>query len=145
MNFSRLFLIPVLVLVAAAPATTRGEYAHIDSIHHAIYPEVTDSPPDLPSPFKTADNREFVIAFTKDSKFAIVPVTLGNDRGICQQLIVDSADFPALAETGLHSGPELDNIRSIIGSNVEFARGYADITIHNIRTAPIDTAYIATH
>lgn len=67
---------------------------------------MNESNPNLPSPFKTKDNREFVIAVTKENKYAIIPVTLGNDRDICQQLVVDTADFPQLAQTGLHSGEQ---------------------------------------
>ncbi|NNF34790.1 MAG: hypothetical protein HKN68_11805 [Saprospiraceae bacterium] len=39
--------------------------------------------------------------------------------GICQQLIIDSKDFPHLAETGLHSDKHLESIRTITGRSLE--------------------------
>ena len=78
-----------------------------------------ESNPNLPSPFKTKDNREFVIAVTKENKYAIIPVMLGNDRDICQQLVVDTADFPQLAQTGLHSEEQLNQIKTITGRSLE--------------------------
>jgi hypothetical protein len=85
------------------------------SLPYAIYPEVNETRPDLPSPFTDQDHHEFVVAVTKDNRFAVIPVTLGDDRGICKQLAVDSTDFPALAGTGLHSESDLQKLKAITG------------------------------
>ncbi|MDX1314034.1 MAG: hypothetical protein R3356_00915 [Eudoraea sp.] len=87
----------------------------LDSIPYKIYPDVIENRPDLPSPFTTEDGEEYVIAVTNEKKYAIIRVTLSNALEICPQLIVNSADFPHLAKTGLHSEKELDKTRTITG------------------------------
>ncbi|HKJ66615.1 MAG TPA: hypothetical protein VKA68_01560 [bacterium] len=93
-----------------------------ENIPYKMYPEVNDVRPDLPSPFTTTDGREFVVAVTNTEQYAIIPVTLRNERSICQQLVVDSLDFPGLVKTGIHSREELNHITSITG------RSLAEIT-----------------
>lgn len=85
----------------------------ITKLPYKIYPDVNEEKPNLPSPFVGNDNNEYVVAVTKENKYAIIPVTLNNKRGICKQLIVDTTDFPHLAKTGLHSEKELDQTKSI--------------------------------
>ena len=91
-------------------------------ITYKIYPHLNPVLPLLPSPFVSTDGHEFVIAVTSTDSFAIIEVTPGNNRKICQQLIVDSLDFPALVKTGLHAEDELHQTRSITG------RSLAEIT-----------------
>jgi hypothetical protein len=109
------FFLPLLFL----PVLAQSNKVDFEKIPFKIYPELNDIKPDLHSPFLSTDNKEFVIAVTKENKFAIIPVTLSNDREICQQLIINEADFPALAKTGLHSEDELDQIKSITGRSLE--------------------------
>jgi len=96
-----------------------------------LYPNLLDSPPDIPSPYLTKDGREMVTAFLKNNKCALMPVTVENGKplhyssrvpsvyGKDQQLHVDHADFPTLAATGLHSETELDGKGKITGIPVD--------------------------
>ena len=90
----------------------------IENLPYEIYPEINDNKPDLPSPFTGCNDKEYVIAVTRGGKHAIIPVTLSNDREICPQLVVDTTDFPVLAETGLHSEKILDQITTITGRSL---------------------------
>ncbi len=97
----------------------QSDIQQIHDIPYDIYPEVLDQKPALPSPFCLPDGKEFVVAVTREEKYAIVPVTLNNDRGICQQLIIDTLDFPELITTGLHSEDHLNRIGTITGRSLE--------------------------
>jgi len=103
----------------------------IGDCSHRLYPETSESPPDLPSPFITDGGDVYVTVRTKEGRYALVPVTVENgapndyangewDKG--RQLAVDATDFPTLARTGLHSEEELARATSITG------RPVADIT-----------------
>ena len=94
---------------------------------YPCYPATLDVKPDIPSPYRTLDGIEVVTAFTKDGKYAIVPVTVENGNplnykqdqwGKGLQLEVDAVDFPALARTGLHSEAELNRTKIITGRSV---------------------------
>jgi hypothetical protein len=96
-----------------------------------LYPETTESPADLPSPFVSERGETYVTVRTKGGRYAVVPVTVENgspndyaagEWGKGRQLAVDAEDFPTLARTGLHSEAELDRTTSITG------RPLADIT-----------------
>jgi len=96
-----------------------------------LYPEPLGDRPELPSPLTTEDGREFVVAHTKGGGFALLPVTVENGAPLDyarnqwnkgRQLGVDAADFPALAQNGLHSEAELKRTTTITG------RPVADIT-----------------
>ena len=98
---------------------------------HRLYPETSESPPDLPSPHVTADGEVYVTVRTQEGRYALVPVTVENgapndyDRGEWdkgRQQAVDAEDFPTLARTGLHAEEELERITTITG------RAIADIT-----------------
>jgi len=91
----------------------------LDSIPHEIYPNVLDYKPNLPSPFTTKDGEEYVVAVNKEKKYAIIQVTLSNDHGICPQLIVDTSDFPQLAQTGLHSEEILRKLQTITDRSLD--------------------------
>ena len=93
-----------------------------------LYPNTLDECPDIPSPFTTENGVEGVVVFTKNGKYALIPVTVTNGPlnlkygstkiGKGKQLEVDGDDFPTLAETGLHSEKELDEIRTITGKSI---------------------------
>lgn len=95
---------------------------------YKLYPFAYDEKPELPSPFKTSEGREYVVVFTKDKNYSIIPVTVENrDRNPNQrhpylkgnQLKVDEEDFPTLAATGLHSDQELLQTKTITGKPVD--------------------------
>jgi hypothetical protein len=90
----------------------------VSSQEYLLYPEVNEGPLALPSPLKALDGQEYVIALTRDSAFAIIPVTLSDQRGICRQLVVDTADFPSLVTTGLHDEEQLMRITHITGRSL---------------------------
>jgi hypothetical protein len=104
-----------LIFLSACSHENRIDIANLNS---NIYPEVNPVKPNLPSPFVSPDDDEYVIAVTKEHQYAIIPVTLSNDRDICKQLIVDAADFPSLAQTGLHDEKELGEIKTITGRSL---------------------------
>ena len=117
-TFSRITLC-VLLLGLIFRSFTQDSQVQTDTIPYRIYPQTNETKPDLPSPFLDADSQEYVIAVTKESMFAIIPVTLSNDRDICKQLIVDTTDFPELARTGLHSEKTLNRTKTITGRSIE--------------------------
>jgi hypothetical protein len=91
-----------------------------------LYPLTLDQRPEIPSPFVLDDGTEIVTVFTKDERYALVPVTVENGEpyeyarhGKGKQLAVDAADFPSLASTGLHSEQELDQTLTITGRSVD--------------------------
>ena len=94
-----------------------------------LYPHTYDRIPQIPSPYTMKDGTEIVVAFTQDEKYICLPVTVengkpliyarvGGEMGKGKQLGIDSADFPTLAETGLHSEIELDQTKTITGRSV---------------------------
>ena len=94
---------------------------------YPCYPATLDTKPDIPSPHTTLDAVEVVMAFTKDGKYALVPVTVENGKplnykqnqwGKGRQLEVDAGDFPALARTGLHSEAKLNRKKTITGRSI---------------------------
>lgn len=90
-----------------------------DGPKYELYPKVNDKRPDIPSPFTDALGRELVTAVTKDNKFAVMEVNMGNHRGICKQLIVDTIDFPDLVKTGLHDEKKLLKQDTITGRYIK--------------------------
>jgi len=99
-----------------------------DHRSYALYPVLFDEAPEIPSPLTTKDGREFVVCLTHDYRFTIIPVTVENGGtldyrkdlwwGKGRQLVVDTADFPTLAETGLHSETELNQTKTITGKSI---------------------------
>ena len=93
-----------------------------------FYPYTYDQCPELPSPCTMEDGTEIVMAFTKDNKCMLIPVTVEKGEplnyrnkqwyGKGRQLEVDASDFPTLARTGLHSEIELDQIKTITGRSI---------------------------
>ena len=94
---------------------------------YSCYPATLETKPDLPSPHTTLDRDEVVTAFTKDGKYALIPVSVENGKplnykqnqwGKGRQLEVDAGDFPTLAKTGLHSEAELHRTKMITGRSI---------------------------
>lgn len=123
------FLVLSILLYWSIYQLNGQEYIPIaDPVKFVLYPEVQDIKPDLPSPFKTKEGKEYVIAETKMNKYAIVEVTLTNTREICKQLVIDSIDFPHLAKTGLHSEIELNKTKTITGRTLDVITSLAQPT-----------------
>lgn len=112
--FSTIFSGALLVVFSqeSMPATVTFQGQAIP-----LYPQTLDSLPFFPSPFTTEKGEELVTAITQEGKFAVIPAT-------AKGLVVDTADFPTLARTGLHSSIELEQTRMITG------RSIAEITEH---------------
>ncbi|MCK4360168.1 MAG: hypothetical protein KAV70_00365 [Bacteroidales bacterium] len=96
-----------------------------------FYPQSFKELPDIPSPGTLENGIEVIVAHTKDNEFTIIPVTVENGEphnyekgqwGKGNQFEVNSQDFPGLANTGLHSDIELNEVSTIGG------RSLADIT-----------------
>jgi HEAT repeat protein len=94
---------------------------------YLCYPATLDTKPDIPSPHTTLDSIEVVTAFTKDGKYALIPVTVENGKplnykqnqwGKGRQLQIDAGDFPVLARTGLHLEAELNRTKMITGRSI---------------------------
>jgi hypothetical protein len=92
-----------------------------------FFPHTYDRCPELSSPCTMDDGTEIVVAYTKDDKFALIPVTLekGESLGYREKdwheirlMEVDAGDFPTLARTGVHSELELDHTRRITGRSI---------------------------
>ena len=69
----------ILLFFSSLQSLIHSNYVQVDSIPYKIYPQVNDTKPELPSPFITNDDKEFVVAVTKEEKYAIIQVTLSND------------------------------------------------------------------
>lgn len=119
MKTTKMFITLIFTIFLSLQSSQQDNFVLIDSINYEIYPKVNDDKPNLPSPFINNEGKEFVVAVTKEKKYAIIPVTLSNDRNICQQLVVDTTDFPQLAQTGLHSEERLNEVKTITGRSVE--------------------------
>jgi len=115
MSISKNFLTFILISFSIVRCSSQRNLNQIDKIPYPVYPQVNQTRPDLPSPFITKEGKEYVIAVTKEDKFAIIEVTPSNSREICKQLIVDTLDFPQLAQKGLHSEKYLDKVKTISG------------------------------
>jgi len=128
-----LVLLIALLASISTPSFTSSQEAQ--TIRHPktkeelkLYPNTYDHFPDLPSPYTLEDGTEIVVAFTKDEKYVLFPVTVENGKplnyknnqwyGKGWQLEVDASDFPTLARTGLHSEIELDQIKTITGRSI---------------------------
>jgi len=79
----------------------------------ALFPATNAKDPGLPSPYRSPDGRMTLTARLVDGRVAVVAVTLTPE-----QQVVDAADFPALARTGLHDEKALSNTQTITGRSV---------------------------
>jgi hypothetical protein len=111
---NRQHLLLALFAMSLMLSKSMGQIKNANPQGYNSYPEVNVVKPDLPSPFEFL-GREYVIAVTKAGEFAILDVTLGNDRAICQQMVFDTIDFPQLKQTGLHDEENLMGIATITG------------------------------
>ena len=118
-NFLRSSHFALLICLYVIPILLYAQEIKLEEIPYSIYPKVNENRPDLPSPFVSSGDEEYVVAVTKENKYAIIQVTLSNDRGICPQLMIDHEDFPTLARTGIHSEQELNQITTITGRSIE--------------------------
>ncbi len=91
------------------------------------YPYLYDTQPILSSPFVSEENREVILLYFKENKYALLDVTQENGRpfnydgkirGKGLQLCVDTLDFPTLAFMGLHANIELSQVQSITGKSI---------------------------
>jgi hypothetical protein len=119
-----------VAIFTAAPTPSQGAQA----IRHPktkeelrFYPYTYDHIPELPSPYTAEDGTEIVVAFTKDNKCTLIPVTIEKGESLGYRewewekiriLEVDAENFPSLARTGLHSEVELDHTRWITGRSI---------------------------
>lgn len=87
-------------------------------ITQPLYPQTLDHRPNIPSPCRTENNTEVVVARTASDRWAIIPVTLENSEKKGRQLMIDAVDFPALNAGGLHSEKELAMAQAITGRSV---------------------------
>jgi hypothetical protein len=79
----------------------------------ALFPATHARDPGLPSPYRSPDGTVTLTARLVDGRVAVVAVTLTPE-----QRVVDAADFPALAHTGLHDEKALADTRTITGRSV---------------------------
>ncbi|MBC8278780.1 MAG: hypothetical protein H8E46_11155 [FCB group bacterium] len=119
-----------LLLLAKTPQS--GSITFQDTAY-PLYPEPVDKPPEAVSPFTSDEGVEIVIGFKGEDSY-LIPVTVGNWEPFDArygkyikggQLKVDVDDFPAFAETGLHSESELKNIMTITGKTIEEINAHA--------------------
>lgn len=108
-----------LMVYASSAIFAQGQSLQVGEANYKIYPDVLDKKPNIDSPLLLKDGREFVLAVTKDEKYAIIPVELKEDNGICNPLVVDIEDFPTLATTGLHNREQLLKTKTITGRSVD--------------------------
>jgi hypothetical protein len=97
--------------------------------NYPLYPVILKERPGIPSPLVSADGAEYVIGLTEDGGYTIFTITVENGDDLNykkniwyakgRQLEVDTADFPTLAATGLHSIDELHQTRTITGRSVD--------------------------
>jgi hypothetical protein len=116
------YLLGILLLLlffSISFCNSPDEWEQMDTIPYDTYPAVIDENPDLPSPFRTTKGEEYVVAVTKENKYAIIEVSLRNEGRMCPQLIVDTADFPELVKTGLHGEERLHILQTITGRSLE--------------------------
>ena len=126
-------LLPIVLLIAIStmafmPSQEKQIKQHTQTEESLkFYPHTYDQCPELPSPYTMEDGTEIVMAFTKDNKCMLIPVTVekGEPLGYRERewdkiriLEVDAEDFPTLALTGLHSEIELDYTRRITGLSI---------------------------
>jgi hypothetical protein len=114
-----------------AKSATLPEAATGQQTPLALYPNVLDKPPTIPSPYLTEKGTEILTAILKNGKYVLMPATVENGKpllysrrisslyGKDQQLHVNRGDFPALARTGLHVEAELDGKGMITGVPVD--------------------------
>ncbi len=130
-GWSLLFATAVATGTAAAPpdaSLATPSFVTIQEQQFPVYPRTLPAELTLPSPGTTKEGHEYLVARTAAGASAVVLVTLENGPlnlqygaekiGKGQQLKVNTADFPTLAATGLHSPAELERTTAITGKPV---------------------------
>jgi hypothetical protein len=110
-------LIVIKILIIACLAYSDSNQT--DKDFYKIYPQTNSTRPDVPSPFANDSGVEFVVAVTKDAAYAVIDVSLSNERDIGPQLVIDTLDFPYLVKNGIHSDHELDQTATITGRSLD--------------------------
>ena len=118
-------LTTIVLLLFSSPSFGQADRSPLQHSSLELYPATLASRPDIPSPFATGDGTEVLLAFTKEKRFAVVPVTI-TDRPLQlkwnvlsgNQRQVDADDFPTLAKTGVHAERELDTLKTITGKPI---------------------------
>jgi hypothetical protein len=120
--FCLAFYAPNLVQAQAVPP----EIVAYENATYPLHPAALKEKPDMPSPYRAADGSEYVVGIASNGEYMIFNVTVENREDLedvwytqGRQLVVDTADFPTLAATGLHSEEELAQTRAITGRSVE--------------------------
>ncbi len=125
------FCFALLIFVTVNISSQESERRHFNynNILYPLYPEILKELPGIPSPLVLEYGTEIITVITADNNYQLIPVTVEN-KGVLNyqerkwyakglQLVTDTSDFPALAETGLHSEAELENTESITGKSVD--------------------------
>ena len=124
-------LILLCCLVSSVPSLAEAQSSSPDVVTYQgaaypLYPSTLKDKPGIPSPYKTADGSEYVVGITSNGQYTIFHVTVENREDLedvwytqGRQLVVDTADFPTLVVTGLHSEEELTQTKAITGRSVE--------------------------
>ena len=127
LNISIFLLLSFSINSPLYPKEQKAHQIYFDKHTFQLYPKVYAVFPEIPSPFTAKDGTEVLLALTKDNQYAIMPVSVENGSplhysrrvksvfGKDQQLLIDAADFPTLANTGLHSDEELKGKEMITG------------------------------
>ena len=111
----------------AESATATVNLSRSEDTPGPLFPHTFEAPPAVASPCVTGDAMEIVTAHIKGKGYSLVPVTVENGTlwdyrqrqwGKGRQLVTDAADFPTLAQTGLHSEADLDRTKTITGRSV---------------------------
>jgi hypothetical protein len=116
------FSIPSLAQAQSSPP----EVVTYQGATYPLYPVALEDNPGMPSPYRAPDGSEYVVGITSSGQYTIFHVTVENREDLEEvwytqgrQLVVDTADFPTLAATGLHSEEELTRTMAITVRSVE--------------------------
>jgi hypothetical protein len=125
----------LLCLVVSIPSLVQAQSSPPDDVNYQgatypLYPVALEDNPGMPSPYRAADGSEYVVGITSSGQYTIFHVTVENREDLEEvwytqgrQLVVDTADFPTLAATGLHSEEELTQTQSVTGRPVQHITG----------------------
>ena len=105
----------------------KTNYQTVDLTKLEVFPEMMAETPDLTSPVNSKEQREYVLVSFNNGHYGWFDATVENGEpfnykerqyGKGNQMMVDEADFPTLARTGLHSDEELIQTKTITGRSV---------------------------
>jgi hypothetical protein len=123
------FICLLLIGTAGSTQSRPDEEVIYEGPRLPLYPVIVDFKPPIGSPHTADDGIEYVVGVTSTGAYTVFEVTVTNGEELNykknvwyargRQLDVDSADFPALAGTGLHSEDELQRVKTITGRSVD--------------------------